>query len=250
MTDQIWDPIDYSRHAGFVAVLGRDLIDLLAPREGEEILDLGCGDGALTMEISACGCNVVAVDSSPEQINAAAEKGLDARLGDGAHLNFVAAFDGVISNAALHWMTDPEAVIDCVWQALRPGGRFVGEMGATGNIQNVINAVMATLAARGIDGQDYNPWFFPSESEYAGLLEARGFDVELIQRFERPTPLGGDILPWLKIFTQSFTRAVSLGGRDDIYKEIADRLESDLKDQNGCWFIDYVRLKFKARRAD
>lgn len=249
MTDQTWDPIDYSRHAGFVAVLGRDLIDLLAPCEGEEILDLGCGDGALTMEISDRGCNVVAIDSSPDQINAAAEKGLDARLGDGAHLNFVAAFDGVISNAALHWMTDPKAVIDCVWQALRPGGRFVGEMGAAGNIQMVINAVMTALAVRGIDGQDYNPWFFPSESEYSALLEARGFDIELIRRFVRPTVIDGDILPWLRIFTQSFGKAVSSADRDDLYEEIADRLESDLKDEDGRWFVDYVRLQFKARRA-
>ena len=90
---QTWDPSDYVRHAGFVAELGRDLINLLAPCKGEEILDLGCGDGALTMEVRASGCSVVAIDSSAEQVRAAAERGLDARVGDGAELNFFAAFD-------------------------------------------------------------------------------------------------------------------------------------------------------------
>jgi len=247
---QTWDPSDYVRHAGFVAELGRDLINLLAPCKGEEILDLGCGDGALTMEVRASGCSVVAIDSSAEQVRAAAERGLDARVGDGAELNFFAAFDGVISNAALHWMKDSDAVINGVWQALRPGGRFVGEMGAAGNIQTVVNAVMAALATRGIDGRHYNPWFFPSASEYSTSLQARGFYVELIRRFVRPTLLDGDILPWLKIFTQSFAQAVKPAERDDLYTEIAARLEDRLRDSNGRWSVDYVRLQFKARRPN
>ena len=248
MTQQSWDPSDYARHAGFVAELGQDLIELLAPRASEDILDLGCGDGALTVKLGSYGCRVVAIDNSVEQVQAAAARGLDARVGDGEALGFTESFDGVVSNAALHWMKRPEAVIDGVWRALRPGGRFVGEMGGAGNIQAVVDAAMAVLEQRGIDGRGCNPWFFPDESSYGSLLQARGFEVEFLQRFARPTPLDGDIVPWLKLFAQSFAAAVEPSEHDGLYREIAARLEDPLRDADGKWHVDYVRLRFKARR--
>ena len=248
MTRQTWDPNDYARHAGFVAALGHDLIELLAPGEAEDILDLGCGDGALTVKIGTCGCRVVAIDSSAEQVRAAAARGLDARIGNGEALHFSAAFDGVVSNAALHWMKRPEAVIDGVWRALRPGGRFVGEMGAAGNVQTIVDAAVAVLRERGIDGHAFNPWFFPDTATYSSLLQARGFELEFIQQFERPTPLEGDIGPWLKLFAQSFAAAVEPHLQDGLYGDIAARLEEPLRGADGAWFVDYVRLRFKARR--
>ena len=248
MTQQTWDPNDYARHAGFVAELGHDLIELLAPRANEDILDLGCGDGALTVKLASCGCRVVAVDNSTDQVKAAVARGLDARVGDGEALHFTGAFDGVVSNAALHWMKRPEAVIEGVWRALRPGGRFVGELGGAGNIQTVVDAAMAVLAQRGIDGQGFNPWFFPDESSYATLLQARGFEIEFMQLFARTTPLDGDIVPWLKLFAQSFAAAVEPSEHDGLYREIATRLEDQLRDADGHWQVDYVRLRFKARR--
>lgn len=249
MTQQTWDPNDYARHAGFVAEFGSDLLELLAPRAGEDILDLGCGDGALTVKLADSGCRVIAIDNSAEQVEAAAARGLDARIGDGETLRFSASFDGVVSNAALHWMKRPDAVIDGVWRALRPGGRFVGELGGAGNIQTVVDAATAVLAERGIDGDAFNPWFFPDESNYGGLLQARGFELEFIQRFERPTRLDGDIVPWLKLFVQSFAAALEPAERVVFYRAVAARLENALRGTDGVWHVDYVRLRFKARRT-
>ena len=124
---QHWDPQRYRRNAGFVAELGLPVLELLAPQAGESILDLGCGEGALTQKLVAAGCRVVAVDASAEQIAQARAEGLDAHVADGQALDYENCFDAVFSNAALHWMTRAEAVIDGVWRALKPGGRFVGE---------------------------------------------------------------------------------------------------------------------------
>ena len=105
------------------------VVEWLNPQAGERILDLGCGDGALTLKLKALGCEVVGVDSSPELVHVAQALGLDARLMDGQNLQFKAEFDAVLTNAALHWMKQPDAVIQGVGQALKPGGRFVGEFG-------------------------------------------------------------------------------------------------------------------------
>ncbi len=159
---QTWDPERYARNARFVADLGMPVVELLAPQPGERILDLGCGDGVLTEKLVAMGCQVVGVDSSAELIKAAQARGLDARVLDGQRLTFEDEFDAVFSNAALHWMKRADDVIAGVWQALKPGGRFVAECGGHKCVATIETALLDALKRRGIEGKNINPWYFPA----------------------------------------------------------------------------------------
>ena len=172
---QKWDPEQYAQHARFVSDLGGPVVDLLNPQPGERVLDLGCGDGALTERLLAAGCEVVAVDSSPEQVWAALERGLDARIGDASNLNIDGHFDAVFSNAALHWIKDPQPVIANVWNVLRPGGRFVAELGGAGCVAKVREALTSALSERDVDATSLDPWYFPTAEEYGDHLESQGF---------------------------------------------------------------------------
>jgi trans-aconitate methyltransferase len=243
---QHWDPERYARNAGFVAALGEPVLALLDPRPGERILDLGCGDGALTRRLRAAGAAVVGVDSSAEQVAAACAAGIDARVMAGEAMTFVAEFDAVFSNAALHWMPRPAAVIAGVWRALKPGGRFVGEMGGHGNVERIVAALVAALDRRGLSGRAAVPWYFPTCGEYRGLLEGQGFGVDAIELIPRPTPLPGDIIGWLDTFGDSFVRRVAAAERASLLDEVADALRPQLRDGAGVWTADYVRLRFAA----
>lgn len=248
---QTWNPELYARNARFVSDLGMPVVELLAPQPGERILDLGCGDGALTAKLVALGCEVVGVDSSPEQVAAAVRLGLDARVMDGHALNFDGEFDAVFSNAALHWMRRPDEVIAGVARALRPGGRFVGECGGAGNIQAVVDALFAVLRQRGIDPKPLNPWYYPDADEYRGRLEAHGFRVRSIALFPRPTPQPGDISRWLETFAGAFLSAVPEAARPDLIAELREALRPALLNTDGTWVVDYVRLRFVAdKRGD
>ncbi|MEX0808726.1 MAG: class I SAM-dependent methyltransferase [Dongiaceae bacterium] len=246
---QHWDPNRYQRNAGFVPALGEAVLEWLDPKPGERILDLGCGDGVLTEKLVARGAIVVGVDASAEQIAAAQGRGLDARVMDGARLAFDRPFDAVFSNAALHWMRDPDAIIQGVARALKPSGRFVGEFGGKDNVSAIVNALAAVLGRRGIDAAALNPWYFPDKGEYRMRLQRHGFVVERIERFARPTPLPGEIEGWLETFAESFLAAVPPRDRPALLAEVAGEAAPLLRDAAGGWHADYVRLRFAARLA-
>ena len=244
---QTWSPERYEKHARFVSDLGAPVVELLGPRPGERILDLGCGDGALTERLTALGCEVVGVDSSAEQVAGARARGLDCRVASGEDLPFANEFDAVFSNAALHWMRRPDRVIGGVRRALKPSGRFVGEMGGHGCVAAIVAALTAALARRGFDAAAYDPWYFPTVEDYGARLAAHGFTVDSIALFPRPTPLPGDVVGWLETFAESFTAPLPVGDRPVFLAEVRDALRPVLADAGGNWTADYVRLRFAAR---
>jgi SAM-dependent methyltransferase len=246
---QTWDPQTYARNARFVSDLAGPVLELLAPQPGERILDLGCGDGVLSAKLAAMGCRVVGVDASAPQVAAARELGVDARLADGEQLDFRPKFDAVFSNAALHWMRRPDAVIAGVRRALVPGGRFVGEMGGHGCVATLKAALVAALNRRGIDGEAQSPWYFPTAEDYSARLRNAGFTVAYAALIPRPTPLPGDVTGWLEIFTQSFTAVLEPADRPGFIDEVREALRPQLCDAQEKWTADYVRLRFRAMKA-
>ncbi len=244
--EQRWLADRYAENARFVADLGAPLLDMLAARPGERILDLGCGDGALTEKIAATGARVVGVDASADQIAACRARGLDARVVDGHALGFEAAFDAILTNAALHWMRRPDEVAAGMYRALVPGGRLIGEMGGSGNVAIITGELMAAMTRRGIDGEAAFPWYFPGPDEYAAKLAAAGFTVESIALIDRPTPLPGDIAGWLATFAEAFVLAVPEPMRAELIDEVREALRPRLVDDAGVWVADYVRLRFRA----
>ncbi len=244
--NQSWNRDAYARNARFVSDLGAPVVELLAPRAGERILDLGCGDGALTKKLVELGCDVVGVDSSAPQVEAARRLGLDARVADGERLAFDTEFDAVFSNAAIHWMKPADDVIAGVWRALKPGGRFVAEFGGYGCVATIERALKGALRRRGIDVDALNPWYFPAVEDYSARLARRGFAVRYIALIPRPTPLPTAINGWLDTFAQSFMAPLADSDRAGFIDEVREALRPELCDGDGNWFADYVRLRFAA----
>ena len=192
------------------------------------------------------GCRVTGVDASAEQVAAARERGLDARIADARALPFADEFDAVFSNATLHWIREADAVLEGVRRALRPGGRFVGEMGGRGNIAAIVGALSGALRRRGVDPAAVNPWYFPSPEDYRGKLEDAGFSVRSLALIPRPTALPGDLSGWLETFAGDFRSALPAGERAGFAAEVRDELAPLLRDERGVWIADYVRLRFLA----
>jgi trans-aconitate methyltransferase len=245
-SSQTWSAQEYASNARFVAELAGEAVALLAPRSGERILDLGCGDGALTEQLCAAGATVIGVDAAPELVAAAQARGLDVRLQDAQALRFEREFDAVFSNAAIHWMRDPGAVVAGVARALVPGGRFVGEFGGHGNVASIVVALHAVVARRGVATAQLMPWYFPTPAAYRTVLEAHGFAVEQIALHPRPTLLPTDMAGWLRTFANPFFAPLAPSERAAALDETLALLRPALF-ADGRWTADYVRLRFAAR---
>ncbi|WP_447553594.1 class I SAM-dependent methyltransferase [Vreelandella sp. EE22] len=243
---QKWNADRYAENANFVSKMAGDLVKLLSPQAGQRILDLGCGDGELTERLMTLGADVTGIDSSEEMVEAALQRGVNAKRIDAYQLPFDQEFDAVFSNAALHWMLDPQTVLACVKRALKPGGRFVAEFGGHGNVAAICTALIASLQFRGISARGRHPWYFPTTSEYAHLLETAGFQVDSIELIARPTPLPTGMANWLDTFAKPFLHGLDEDMKETVVDNTLNLLSHSLSDGQGHWSADYVRLRVVA----
>jgi trans-aconitate methyltransferase len=247
-----WSPGDYARNAAFVPALGEAVLTLLDPRPSELILDLGCGDGALTEKIAAAGANVIGLDSSAEMVEAARRRGIDAFFADAEQMDVArfGQFDAVFSNAALHWMLDPDAVAGGVFAALRTGGRFVGEMGGAGNLASLRRGLRDELEARGYQMPAEDPSWYPDVEEFTRLYCTAGFAEIRAELIERPTPLPGGVAEWVMTFRSGLMdmAMVPEWARGEVARAVEDRLAPALRQTDGSWCADYIRLRFTMRK--
>lgn len=241
------NPQHYQTKHHYVTAAGADLVQVLAPQAGERVLDLGCGTGQLSAQIAAAGAEVVGIDLSAAMVEAARAQfpNLSFVGGDARDFSFSEPFDAVFSNAVLHWVEPPEAALRCIAAGLRPGGRFVAELGGARNVATISQGLLDQLAVRGFYPQ--RPWYFPSLGEYAQLVEQAGLRVAYASHFPRPTPLAGErgLRDWMEMFAAGLTEDVPPAMREELWDAVEDAIRPALYG-DGVWCADYWRLRVVA----
>lgn len=241
-----WNPSLYDDKHGFVSKFGNQLLDYLGPKQGENILDVGCGTGDLANKIASVGANVVGIDFSENMIAKAKEKypHIQFMVKDVTKMDFHQEFDAVFTNATLHWVKPPEKALTNIFNSLKNGGRFVAEFGGKGNVQKITDALLIEIKKAGIDRDISFPWYYPSIGEYTTLMEQAGFRVTLAMHFDRPTPLEGEdgLKNWILMFGNQFFEGIN----EELKEEIIANVETALKPslfENGVWVADYKRIR-------
>jgi len=237
----------------------------------ENILDLGCGDGKLTVEIakSVPQGQVLGLDSSPSFINSGNEiaKGLNlsnckfavedcAKFSSPDAPKFInGSWDKVFSNAAYHWiLRQPETRIGALraaYDALKPGGKFVFECGGSGNVAEIVVATISGLVTYGVPlnkARELIPWYFATEAWMRSTLKEIGFTVDKLELEYRPTTLTpkdeagrGGLEGWFRLFGASILEGIDQN--DKIIKHVCDLLETVITKEDSTQVLGYVRLR-------
>ncbi|KJA21142.1 hypothetical protein HYPSUDRAFT_42244 [Hypholoma sublateritium FD-334 SS-4] len=258
-----WSASLYNKTASFVysPSYASPILDLLAARPGERIMDIGCGSGELTKDLQLVveqkdGGVIVGTDFSESMIEKALQNGVkyafvadaqDLVLPEGNPVLQV-KFDAVFSNAALHWCKrDPLGVLVSAGKVLKPGGRIVAEMGGFMNVVGLRGMLHEVIRSTGRDPEALDPWFFPSPEDYEKLLITAGFEPTHISLTPRITPLATGLYEWLHLFARSsFLRDFSDEEADRIMRKVEDGMRRDCQDASGKWSLMYTRLRFSA----
>lgn len=252
-----WNPALYDRKHAFVARYGESMIGLLDPQPGEEILDLGCGTGELTLQLQQTGARVTGLDLSPTMLATARQRFLEAGVsipcieGDVRTLDVDRGFDAVFSNAVLHWVPEARKAAESIHRALRPGGRFVVELGGKDNNQRMVQALYQSMHEI-LDAPPTFPWYFPSPDEYRNVLENAGFRVESLHWFRRPTLLEeGAVIDWYRMFVGNWWKepAIDRESQERVFQRATELVSPGIERQ-GRHYADYVRLRVKAIREE
>jgi trans-aconitate 2-methyltransferase len=250
-----WNANLYDDKHSFVFKYGEDLVDLLAPKSGERILDVGCGTGHLTNMIADSGAETIGIDNSQDMITKARIEypNIDFEVLSATDFHFDEKFDAIFSNAALHWVLGKEKAIGCMYENLKPNGRLVLEMGGQGNVQSILTALKNAFIKFGVtEKANINIWYFPSLSEYTSLLEAKGFRVTYASHYDRETELkdtANGIKDWIKMFGSSFLKNIDEKTADKLLNEIQDSLRAT-NYRDGKWYADYKRLRVVALKQN
>lgn len=242
-----WDSENYTNHFSFVHRYGSALLDLLTVKPGSFVVDLGCGNGALTAQLQSRGFHALGIDSSSAMLEKAREMhpDLSFQRADACTFSLPQKADAVFSNAVFHWIDDQESLVQNIGANLRPGGQFVFEFGGTGCGETVHRALGSAFAAH--DLPYANRFHFQSIGTFAPLLEKNGFRVEYATLFDRPTEQDGEngLENWISMFVGAAFAGVDPTTADAIIAEAVAACRPALY-KNGKWFVDYVRLRMKA----
>ena len=259
-----WNAADYAANSVVQQTWARELIARLPLRGGEQVLDVGCGDGKVTAEMAhhLRRGSAIGIDASPQMIEFARRTfpsenfpNLEFQVMDAREIRFTERFDLVFSNAALHWMEDHRAFLRGAASVLKPGGRLVVSCGGKGNAQDVFVAARPEMRLwrwREFFRRMPKPYFFYTPADYRRWLPRFGFktlDIRLAPKDATYDGRGG-FVAWMSTTWLPYVQRVPENQREEFIAAVTSRyVTKHAPDAETKVRVRMVRLEIEAIKA-
>jgi len=261
MKNYKWDAREYEKHSQGQQKWARELIEKISLKGTENVLDIGCGDGKVTAEISKLVSkgSIIGIDNSAAMIKLASDRhsssiypNLSFQEMDAGNLQFNDSFDLIFSNAVLHWVKDQKPVIKGMFKSLKQGGRILLQMGGKGNAAEIVN-VLSELQTEKEWYSYFNefnfPFYFPGTIEYKALLLDYGFMLNRIELIpKKMNHVGIEALKgWIRTTWLPYTERVPDEERESFIDIVAKKyIERYSANSKGIINVQMVRLEVEA----
>jgi trans-aconitate 2-methyltransferase len=257
-TMHIWDPEAYHKSSLTQQRWAHELLSKISIKGDERILDIGCGDGKVTAEISALvpRGSVVGIDNSASMISYAKGKypesswpNLDFELEDASDLQYDDEFDLVLSFACLHWVLDHGPVLEGIKRSLRHGGKALLQFGGKGNAASVLELVDDVMAEAKWASffEDFKfPYGFFSAEDYTGWLNRAGLRTLRVEIVPKQMIQHGreGLAAWMRSTWLPYTERIPENLQKDFIYEVVDRyIGQHPLDSAGDVHVDMTRLE-------
>ncbi|MCI8804421.1 MAG: class I SAM-dependent methyltransferase [Clostridiales bacterium] len=246
-----WKSEEYKENFSFVHEYGEDVLKLLKIDENSLVIDLGCGNGALTKKLSEICGGVIGIDSSEEMLKTAKKSypNLTFIREDALNFNLEKKADAVFSNAVFHWIDKDKqsSLLKNINRNLKLNGQLVCEFGGFGCAETIHSALETEFNKKNLAYP--RTFYFPTIGEYAPILEKNGFKVSFASLFDRKTKLNGKygLKDWINMFVTEPFKNIDHITANEIITNAVNKLKPILF-ENGVWYADYVRIRFKAQK--
>lgn len=234
-----WNAHDYARQSSLQEAMAGQVFGLLDLAGGEQVLDVGCGDGKLTARIAerVPRGSVVGVDPSHDMVAFASRQFAPAgsnlwfEVGDAACLAYQQVFDLVVSFNALHWVPDQAGALRSIHAALRPGGRavlrFVPRVERT-SLEDVIEDVRRSPDWSNAFQGFRCPFVHTTAEEYRALASQCGFRVDALRVRDEAWDFGtrSAFVAFCRATLVAWTGNLPESRRDAFIEDVLDRYRS------------------------
>ena len=238
---------------------GRRMIAGLELKGNEQILDLGCGDGALTEQLAELvpGGKVTGIDASVGMIQTAKKcqkDNLTFICMDINDLDYENCFDVVFSNATLHWIKNHERLLNNVFKALKTNGIIRWNFATEGNCSNFIEIIKTVMDEPAYKAYFENfewPWFMPAKAEYEKLIANTGFhDIHIeYENADKYFTDSDEMIQWINQPTiVPFIMYIPDNEKEKFRNLVIDRMIEKSKQPDGRCFEMFRRLIIKAEK--
>lgn len=238
---------------------GAKLIAELQLSGAESILDLGCGDGALTVQLASLvpRGHVIGIDFSQSMIETAKRQrqaNLTFELLDMNELAYEAKFDLVFSNATLHWIADHRNLLQRVFRSLKANGAVRFSFAADGNCSN-FNRVVQEVMSRPKYAPYFTgfawPWYMPQVDDYRRLLSQFPFREVSVwgENADRFFPDAETMIRWIdQPGLVPFVARIEGTDRTSFREEVIAGMIQATRQSDGRCFETFRRVNVFARR--
>ncbi|MFS3930297.1 class I SAM-dependent methyltransferase [Priestia flexa] len=236
--------------SSFISSFGGNVMNVLSPQAGENILEIGSGNGYMANQLSSLGVNITGIDSSENMVEQSQHHypHLQFMHVNALDLDYEDQFDAVFSKNTLHLIHPPSVVIKNIYRALRLQGRFVTEFNGKNHLYPVFNEVMRQLAVFNIISSDFSlPFYFPSIGEYTSLLEQHEFHVQSAIYFTHPLVLQHEdgLRNWLDTHASSLFKNITAETKQIIFNRVEDRLQETFF-KHDEWYLPAASIRVQA----